>query len=418
MAKLKRKKIARRKVSSRRRSVKKPRKKIVFIVVDGMADLPVGGKTPLSAAKKPNLDWFAKNGTCGEILTMEKPVWQKYVVAGSHLCNIALLGYDVKDIYAQRGPLEAVGADVPYQEGHLALRCNFATVDKDLILLDRRAGRNVVGIDELAKYINTHVDIGVPFIFKRTFEHRAVLIIKEKLSDKISSNDPHVEGKKALAIQPLSPEANHSASLVQDFIDKSRGVIEYHPVNEQRIHSGIRPANYVIARQAGNRLPPLKGQFADSHKVKAVAISENGVMKATCMLAGFESITVPEMKPESTLKFIFDNIDDALSDFDFVYAHVKGVDEYAHDGNFFGKQKAIERLDEFMEQFRNFDGILIVTCDHITSTINRQHEWGPVPVLVYGKGKDKVTRFDEFSAKKGKLKMLTPKKFWSFVFAK
>lgn len=384
-----------------------------------MADIPMGSKTPLSAANKPNMDWLAKNGACGEILIMEKPVWGKQIVAGSHLCNIGLLGYNLKNIYAPRGPLEAVGSDIPYHEGHLALRCNFATIGKDMTLLDRRAGRNITGLDELAKYINTHVDIGVPFIFKRTFEHRAVLIIKEKLSDRIITNDPHSDGQKAAGIEPISPDANRSAAIVQDFIDKSRNVIEYHPINEQRMRSGIRPANYVIARQAGNKLPPLRGLFARRHNVKAVVISENGVMKATCMLAGFDSITVPEAKPEATLKFIFENIDDSLSDYDFIYAHIKGIDEYAHDGNFFGKQQAIERVDSFLEQFKNFDGILIVTCDHITSTVNRRHEWGPVPVLVYGKGgKDKVSKFDELSVKKGKLKLMTPSKFWNYVFRK
>lgn len=419
MPKIKRKKPSKRKISARRPAAKKPRKKIVLIVVDGMADLPVGSKTPLSAANRPNMDWLAKNGACGELLIMEKAFWDKFIVAGSHLCNIGLLGYNLKETYVQRGPLEAVGADIPYHEGHLALRCNFATVNKDFIVLDRRAGRNSHGLDELSKYINTHVDIGVPFLFKRTFEHRAVLIIKEKLSDKITTNDPHVLGKEVLPILPLNSDANRSAILVQDFVDKARGVIQYHPINEQRIRSGIHPANYIIVRQAGNKLPPLRGNFARRHKVKAVVIAENGVMKATCMLAGFDSVTVPEAKPEATLKFIFENIDDALSDYDFIYAHIKGVDEYAHDGNFYGKQQAIERVDSFLEQFKNFDGILILTCDHITSTVNRRHEWGPVPVLVYGKGgKDKVGKFDELSVKKGKLKLMTPSKFWNYVFRK
>jgi len=419
MPKIKRRKALRRKISAKTaKTAKKPRKKIVFIVVDGMADLPVGTKTPLSAARKPNMDWLAKNGVCGELLSMEKNVWDKQVVAGSHLCNIALLGYNVKNMYAPRGPLEAVGTDLPYKEGHLALRCNFATVDKELTVLDRRAGRNVTGLDELAKYINTHVDIGVPFIFKRTFEHRAVLIIKEKLSDKITTNDPHGEGQRAAAVQPLSSESKKTAELVQDFVEKARNVIEYHPINDQRIRSGIRPANYVIARQAGNRLPPLRQRFAKSRRVKAVAIAENGVMKATCMLAGFDSITIPELKPDTTLKFIFENINDALADYDFVYAHIKWPDEYGHDGSFFGKQSAIERIDDFLDQFKNFDGILIITCDHITSTINRRHEWGPVPVVVYGKGKDSVSKFDEFSVKKGKLKLMTPSKFWKFIFGR
>src|SRR3989344_2330845 len=103
MPKIKRKKASKRKISARRHVAKKSKNKIVFIVVDGMADLPVGQKTPLSAASKPNMDWLAKNGACGELLLMEKNVWDKHIVAGSHLCNIALLGYNVKDAYAQRG---------------------------------------------------------------------------------------------------------------------------------------------------------------------------------------------------------------------------------------------------------------------------------------------------------------------------
>lgn len=394
------------------------RKKVVFIVVDGMADLPINNKTPLSEANKPNLDWLTKNGVSGELITVDKSIWQREVVVGSHMAAISLLGGDVKNNYIKRGPIEAVGADQTYHDGELAIRCNFATVGKDMVVLDRRAGRNSFGLDEISRYINEHLIIEAPFIFRRTYGHRAILIFREKLSDQITSNDPNNEGERVKKIEPLAREAERSALLAQGFVDKSRSLIEYHPSNEARIRNGIRPANYILLRQAGNRLPKVP-QFLKKHKLeKGVVIAENGVHKGVCMIAGFDSITVPEMKFESYIKFIFDNIQDALTEYDFIYAHIKGPDEPSHDGNFHLKREMIERIDKMMDVFKEFDGILVVTADHITSTKLRKHAEGPTPVLVYGKGKDKNKKFDEFSVKKGKLKLITPIKLWKYVFGK
>ena len=89
---------------------------------------------------------------------------------------------------------------------------------------------------------------------------------------------------------------------------------------------------------------------------QAVCIAENGVIKATCMLAGFSAITVPELTAEATLDFIFDNIESALTEYDFVYAHIKGADEAAHDGDFERKRRVIEEIDKKLESFKNFDG--------------------------------------------------------------
>lgn len=388
------------------------KKPVVFIVIDGLADLPMDGKTPLKEAKTPNLDWFAEHGMSGELNLTPKnlEVW-------SQIANVSLLGFDPKKFYIKRGPLEAVGADLPYKEGHLALRCNFATVDKNLVVTDRRGGRSRFGLDEIARYINKNVKIGAGFVLMRTYGHRAVLVIKEKLSDQISINDPYKTGEKVKPIEPLKEEAKRSAELVQDFINKARDVMEYHPLNAQRIDKGLPPANYLLIRDAGNRLMTLPN-FPKKHGVKAVCISENGVMKATCMLAGFRAITVPELDTESALDFIFDNMENALTEYNFVYAHMKGVDEAAHDGDFQKKVKEIERIDEKIEAFKSFKGILVVTCDHITSCKLKSHVHGPVPILVFGKGADKVKTFDEFAVKGGKLKNYNGRKLWKLVFGK
>ena len=298
------------------------RKKVVFIVVDGMADLPVGddGRTPLSAANKPNMDWFAKNGVTGEMTVIPDKKWGAMQHASvSHSASISLLGYNPDKFDIKRGPLEAVGSDIPYQEGHLALRCDFGTVDKDLIVTDRRAGRSTRGLSEITRYINEHVDVGVPFTFMRTHGHRAVLILKMGLSDQVTGNDPLSNGKPVLRFSSTGMDGVISAKLLQSFVDKAHQVIEYHPANSERIAAGEEPANYLLLREAGNKLPDLLPHFSKRFGVKPFCISEPGAVRATCLLAGFGAVTVPELPFEDTLDFIFENVDVALAENDFIF---------------------------------------------------------------------------------------------------
>ncbi|GAI36580.1 unnamed protein product, partial [marine sediment metagenome] len=159
-------------------------KKILLIIVDGLGDrsLPqLKNKTPLEAAKTLNLDWLAKKGICGLILPFLFP-WEKEPSSeGAHL---ALLGY--KDYFLGRGPYEAAGVGIDLEEGDLALRVNFATIDKNLKVIDRRAGR----IEKTQSLINALKGLeirGVKFLIKKSYGHRAVLILRGRnLSDKIS----------------------------------------------------------------------------------------------------------------------------------------------------------------------------------------------------------------------------------------
>lgn len=391
-------------------------KKVVFLLFDGLADLPVNGTTPLKEAKKPNLDYLAKNGLTGELTVLPNSYW-KGKPLGSHQLSISLLGFNPKKYLLQRGPLEAVGTGIPYQEGHLAVRCNLATVDSSLKVLDRRAGRSTYGLDEIVQYINEHVDIGVPFTFLRVYGHRCVLILRKKLDDRITTNDPF-EAERVRPIEALSNEAEESAQLVQKFVDKFYDLAQYHPKNYERKRKGLLPANYLLVRQAGNKLLDLPN-FPKKWKLgKAVCLAENGAVKATCMLADFNSVTIPELPFRESLEFVFDNIEELLIDYQLVYVHIKWTDPPGHDGDFKEKVRVIEAIDKKLETFKKFDGILVITTDHITSTKFKVHMPGKVPLLIYGKGKDRVKTFDEFSVKKGKLKNYVPLKMWKYIFKK
>lgn len=398
------------------------RKKVVYIVVDGMADLPIGekGYTPLSEAKKPNIDFFAKNGATGDMTVVPAKMWGEMAHASiSHVAAISLLGYNLERFRLKRGPLEAVGSDIPYQEGHLALRCNFATVDKDMKILDRRAGRSVRGLSEIARYVNENVEIGAPFAFMRTYGHRAVLVVKMGLSDQVTANDPLSSGKFPLKISGTGTEGVISAKILQSFVDRTHQLIEYHPANSERIAAGDMPANYILLREAGNKLLDLLPHFSKRFNVKPFCVCEPGAVRGACLLAGFDAITVPELPFDGTLDFIFENVDVALAEHNFIFVHIKGpIDEASHDGNFEAKRKAIELLDKKLERFRKFDGVLVLTTDHITSTENRMHMSGKVPVLVYGRGKDAMKTFDETSVKKGKLKNYIPLKLLKYALGR
>ena len=114
-------------------------KKILIIVMDGLGDRAceeLRGLTPLQYVRTPNLDWFVNHGSAG----LCDPI-APGIRAGSDTAHLAILGYDPYKVYTGRGPFEAIGVGMDVQPGDVALRCNFATVDDDLEIIDRRAGR-------------------------------------------------------------------------------------------------------------------------------------------------------------------------------------------------------------------------------------------------------------------------------------
>ena len=124
-------------------------KRAVLLIIDGMADRPLidhDYKTPLEYANTPNMDRLAKGGLVGQL----DPI-SPGVRAGSDVANLALLGYDPAKYYTGRGALEAMGAGIELRPGDVAFRCNFATVDDDFRVEDRRAGRIRKGTSKLAK---------------------------------------------------------------------------------------------------------------------------------------------------------------------------------------------------------------------------------------------------------------------------
>ena len=225
--------------------------KILLAIADGLGDRPIeclGGKTPLEYAKKPTLDAIAANGSSGimDLYKLGTPV-------GTDLGHMLLFGYDYAD-YPGRGPIEAFGEGVELKTGDVAFRANFATVDSELVVVDRRAGRIRKDTDKLASSLSGMLIEDIKVIFQEATEHRAVLILRGPgLSQDISDTDPKVEAvtyKEAKANTP-TPEADKTARILNQFLLNANKILLQHPVNKKREAIGEKPANFILTRGAG-----------------------------------------------------------------------------------------------------------------------------------------------------------------------
>lgn len=378
-----------------------------------MADRPNesrGHKTPLEAARTPNLDELAKDGWVG----LMDPI-SPGVRPGSDVAHLAILGYNPYEHYAGRGSLEAAGAGITLKPGDVAFRANFATVDENLNVLDRRAGRIKAGTKELAEALNK-IEIegvsGVSAEFHPTVEHRGVLILRGGgLSRKVTDTDPHRVGVKVLRSRPLdgSPEARRTAEALNEFTEKSYRALRDHPVNLERARRGEKPANIILSRGAGEYLKLETVQ--EKYGLKAAAIAAVALVRGVCRAVGMDLINVEGATGGLNTNFMAkaDGAAGAIERYDFVLVHVKAPDVAAHDGDFEAKVKAIEGIDgmvgRLVEKLRLSETYIAVTADHATPITFRDHSGDPTPILIYGPEvfPSCVDKFCERAAAKGNL---------------
>lgn len=400
--------------------------KIIFIIIDGLGDEPIPElkkKTPLEAAKTPNLDWLAKNGICGLV----NPFWwQSQEYPRSDTAHLALFGYNPKAHYLGRGPYEAAGIGFNLKKGDIALRTNFGTVDPDkkskisygasnnLKVIDRRAGR-ITKTESLIKALNGIKIGGVTFLVKKSFGHRAVVILRGKnLSDKISDGDPQKIGRAVKRIIPFISDragkehelkrAKFTAKVLNEFLDKAHQILKNHPLNKKRIKENKLPANYLLVRGAGKFRKTIS--FYQKYKLKACCIAGGSLYKGIAKIFGMTLINVEGATgfANTDLEGKFQAVRESLRKYDFIFCHIKAADSLGEDGDFLEKKRFIEKIDKNLKILVNLRNVLIVvTGDHATCSLLKSHCLEPVPILVYGKEKDKVREFGERACKKGEL---------------
>lgn len=387
--------------------------KAILVIGDGMADRPVkelGWKTPLEAAHKPSMNKIAKTGICG-IMDVIAPG----IPPGSDTATLALLGYDAMKVYSGRGAFEAIGSGIDILPGDVAFRCNFATVDDDLVVLDRRAGR--IADEDASKLAESlrkikPIESSVKVVFKNTVQHRATLLLRgPKLSTAISDSDPEKVGEKVLEIKALDDtlEAEHTAKILNDLLHKFHNALREHPVNKKRVKHGLPPANVILCRGAGT-VPNIK-PLHKVYGVNAACVSAVSLIKGVCKVAGMKLVDVKGATGTPQTDFVAKAkaAVQALKTDDFVLLHVKAPDVPSHDGNLKQKIAVIEKIDQMLgyllEKVDLNETYLAVTADHTTSSVTRNHEGDPVPVAITGPYVrcDDVAEFGERTCAKGGL---------------
>jgi len=409
--------------------------KLIYVVIDGIGDLPIEelrDRTTLEAAETPNMDMLAKSGRTGMMYTVGKGIAPE-----SDVAVISILGYDPFKHHAARGPIEAIGAGLDMKDGDLAVRCNFATIDQDGRIIDRRVGRSVTTEEArvLADAVNTEVDLDsypVDFEFRSTFGHRGALVIKSRnnpLSGEITNTDPAYERVAGLGVvkrevemvlqraRPMgnTEEAKISAELVNEFVDKSHIVLERHEINTRRVAEGKLSGNLLLTRDAGSKLPDFPN-INDKYGVKFACFVDMPVERGIARLAGMHVVELPPPSGnlESDYSLRADKLLGSLPYYDGFYIHIKGPDEPGHDGDFHLKTSIIEAVDKhlFGNLLPNIDlneCIVCVTADHSTPCKLKAHSDDPVPLLISGDRVpgDRVNRFSEKDCRGGSIGTLS-----------
>ncbi len=403
---------------------------MVYVLLDGVGDLPhpnLVGKTPLDAASTPNLDRLAKNGTMGQVITVGKGIAPE-----SDIAVFNMLGYKFKhDDYAGRGVVEAIGIGIDFKDGDLALRGNFATLNHDGVIIDRRAGRKIEKQDTEA--VSNEIEEKIKFsdenataIITPTIGHRLVIRIRSNctLSSNISNTDPAYVRVAGMGIAkavtdflkiekclPLDEESHTklASKLVNELTEQSLDIMKKSKVNERRKENDKKLLNGILLRDAGNIYPKVT-PINDLHSMKfscivdmPVEIGISEILKMKTYDAG--GLTDYEEKAKVAAK--------AMDEQNAVYVHLKGPDEFGHDGDAQGKMENIEEIDKrfFGTLLDNIDSskvAVIVSADHSTPCINKGHSADPVPLLISGDmvTNDGTQRFTEIEAKKGRIGLI------------
>jgi len=319
------------------------------------------------------------------------------ITAGSGPGHFALFGYDPLESNIGRGVLEASGIGFNLTDRDVAVRGNFATVDQDGNIVDRRAGR--IPTDEnkrVCQKLRENIKLdGVEVIIETVKDHRFLLVLRgDGLEGEISETDPQITGTPPFDPEPITPESKKTADLAKEFILQAKEIL----ADEKR-------ANMLTLRGFAKHRPYKT--MMERYKLKCLCIANYPMYRGVSFLIGMDIHPVtPDISSE------FDALEKNFNQYDFIFLHVKTTDATAEDGNFEAKVKAIEELDAMIPRITRLNpDVLVITGDHSTPSALRSHSWHPVPVLLYSTYPrlNSMESFNELECLKGALGQMPAK---------
>ena len=404
--------------------------KIVYVLLDGVGDLPhpdLSGKTPLEAATTKNMNILAKNGAMGQVISVGKGIAPE-----SDIAVFNMLGYKFQHSdYAGRGVIEAVGIGIDFKDGDLALRGNFATLDNEGKIIDRRAGRKIERDDaeNISKEIENKIKFSNPnasVVVAPTIGHRVIVRLRDNkpLSSEITNTDPaygRVDGmgiakavsdfmkiEKSIPLEQTE-DASNAANLVNEFTKQALEIMKKSDVNKHRSQNNKKLLNSILLRDAGNKYPNVK-PINELHSMNfscivdmPVEVGISNILKMKTFDAG--GLTDYEKKASVAAQ--------AMKTENAIYVHLKGPDEFGHDGDAIGKTENIEEIDQrffgtLLDSIDISNTAIMISADHSTPCIHKGHSDNPVPLLISGDmiTNDNSQRFTEEEGKNGAIGLI------------
>lgn len=362
--------------------------KYVVVLGDGMADEPIEalqGKTPIEYADTPALDVLSKKSEIGIAHTIPEGM-----NPGSDTANLAVLGYNPKQYYSGRSPLEALSIGVPMEDTDIAIRCNVVTLSEedvpyeDLTIIDHSADE--ISTEDCAVLLNAVAEklANDRFQFYVGTSYRHCLIDKQGSVTELKP--PHdILTKRIGDYLPKEPE-------LLRMMKESYEILKNHPLNIERKKKGLKPANSCWFWGAGTK--PMLSPFKEKTGLNGAMISAVDLLKGIAVGADMKVIEVAgangglntnyEGKCEAAFNALI------KPDCDFVYIHVEAPDEMGHQGSFERKVKAIENLDKkiigpLSKKLTDagIDFRMMVLPDHPTPVRLRTHTSDGIPYMIY-----------------------------------
>ncbi len=346
--------------------------KIVLLVADGLGGLPQqpGGKTELETAQTPNLDALAKEGVCGGSIPVKPGI-----SPGSGPGHLGLFGYDPLEFLIGRGALEATGIGFQLEEGDVAIRCNFCTIDADGNITDRRAGR--IPTEQSAPLAVKLRAVSIPDVqvfVEPVKEHRFVVVFrgegpnKGKLGGNVADTDPQATGVPPLEPRALADDSHETVKVAEEFIKQARELLADQPQANCCTLRGVSPK-------------PNPPSYEEVYGLDAAAIAVYPMYKGLAQLVGMDVIGEAQTLDEQMTV-----LEENWQRYDFFFIHYKYTDSTGEDGNFEAKVKKTEEVDTCVPRIMALGpDVFICTGDHSTPAMLSSHSWHPVPTLLWAK---------------------------------
>jgi 2,3-bisphosphoglycerate-independent phosphoglycerate mutase len=385
--------------------------KYVVLLGDGMADYPtdkLGGKTPLQCAFTPFMDQIAAEGTMGLVDTIPQGF-----TPGSDVATLSVLGYDPRETYTGRGPLEAASMGINLGQNDVVYRCNLVAIgEKDTAsaFMDDFTAGHITSEESRQIILDINKELGLPpYQFFPGVGYRHLFVWRDAPSAPETTAPHDITGRQIAEYLPKGDSSQEINSIMR----RAGEILANHPINAKRKEAGKKQANSIWLWGQGRK--PQIVPLTQKYSIDGGMISAVDLLKGIGIISGLRVFPV-----EGATGYIDTNFEgkanmalDILNFMDFVFIHLEAPDEMGHEGNAAGKIRAIELFDEkivgpILNKIGSFgDYRVIVLSDHPTPIDVRTHVSDPSPfaVLSSKKGENRAAGlpFNEINAKESSI---------------